>query len=100
APPARDTPVPYTPLFRSDTAGVSVSTFANVASTTTIGSDLNLNYRHGPLMLGGGGSAYHYKSDASNLAGNLSTSTFGWSLTGCRSEEHTSELQPHLTLVC
>ena len=62
-----------------DSTGVSVGTFANVASTTTMGSDLNLNYRHGPLMLGGGGSAYHYKSDASNLAqGNLSTSTFGW----------------------
>jgi hypothetical protein len=62
-----------------DSTGVSVGTFANVASTTTMGSDLNLNYRHGKLMLGGGGSAYHYKSDASNLAqGNLSTSTFGW----------------------
>ena len=63
-----------------DSTGVSVRTFANVASTTTIGSDVNLNYRNGPLMLGGGGSAYHYTSDASNLAGNLSTSTFAWLL--------------------
>lgn len=63
-----------------DSTGVSVSTFANVASTTTIGSDFNLNYHNGPLMLGGGGSAYHYRSDASNLAGNLSTKTFAWSL--------------------
>jgi outer membrane receptor protein involved in Fe transport len=63
-----------------DSTGVPVGTFANVASTTTVGSDLNLNYHKGPLMLGGGGSAYHYKSDASNLAGNLSTSTFAWSL--------------------
>ena len=60
--------------------GVSVRTFANVASTTTIGSDLTLNLHNGPLMLGGGGSAYHYTSDASNLAGNLSTNAFAWSL--------------------
>jgi outer membrane receptor protein involved in Fe transport len=63
-----------------DSTGVSVSTFANVASTTTVGSHLNLNYHKGPLMLGGGGSAYHYKSDASNVAGNLSTNAFAWSL--------------------
>ncbi|MEO8623228.1 MAG: TonB-dependent receptor, partial [bacterium] len=35
-----------------DSSGVSVSTFDNVASTLTIGTDLNLNYRHGPLTLG------------------------------------------------
>jgi outer membrane receptor protein involved in Fe transport len=63
-----------------DSMGVSVSTFANLASTTTMGSDLNVSYRNGPLMMGGGGSAYHYKSDASNLAGNLSTNAFAWSL--------------------
>ncbi|MEP7002648.1 MAG: TonB-dependent receptor, partial [bacterium] len=62
-----------------DSTGVSVSTFDNVASTLTIGTDLNLNYRHGPLTLGGGGSTYHYSSDASNLAGNLSAHTMVWS---------------------
>ncbi|MDB4917659.1 MAG: TonB-dependent receptor, partial [Gemmatimonadetes bacterium] len=63
-----------------DSTGVSVSTFANVASTLTIGSDLNMTVRHGPLMLFGGGTAYHYKSDASNLAGNLSASTIVYAL--------------------
>ena len=63
-----------------DTAGVSVSTFDNVASTMTIGTDLNVNAHHGPWLLGAGGSTYHYKSDASNLSGNLSTSTLVWSL--------------------
>jgi outer membrane receptor protein involved in Fe transport len=62
-----------------DSTGVSVSTFDNVASTFTIGSDLNLNARHGPLQLGGGGSLYRYKSDASNLSGNLSARAVVWS---------------------
>ncbi len=62
-----------------DTAGVSLGTFANVASTTALGSDLNLSWRHGPLNVFGGGSAYHYSSDAGNLPGNLSTNTFVWS---------------------
>ena len=63
-----------------DSTGVSVGTYDNVASTLAIGSDLNVNLRHGPLMLGGGGSAYRYSSDASNLAGDLSTKATVWSL--------------------
>jgi outer membrane receptor protein involved in Fe transport len=63
-----------------DTSGVSVSTFDNVASTTTVGTDLNINYRRGPITLFGGGSAYRYASDASNLAGDLSTKATVWSL--------------------
>ena len=62
-----------------DSTGVSVSTFDNVASTLTIGSDLNINAHKGPLQLGGGGSMYHYSSDASNLSGNLSASAMVWS---------------------
>ena len=62
-----------------DSTGVSVSTFDNVASTLTVGSDLNVNAHHGPLQLGGGGSLYHYSSDASNLAGNLSAHAMVWS---------------------
>ena len=62
-----------------DSTGVSVSTFDNVASTLTVGSDLNLNAHHGPLQLGGGGSLYHYSSDASNLSGNLSAHAMVWS---------------------
>jgi outer membrane receptor protein involved in Fe transport len=62
-----------------DSTGVSVSTFDNVASTLTMGSDLNVSVRHGPLTFFGGGTAYHYSSDASNLSGNLSAHTIVWS---------------------
>jgi outer membrane receptor protein involved in Fe transport len=63
-----------------DSTGVSVSTFANVANTITAGSDLNVNFRKGPLQLYGGGSASHFRSDASNLSGNLSAHDIIWSL--------------------
>jgi ferric enterobactin receptor len=62
-----------------NSSGVTVGTFANVASTTALGTDLNVNFRHGPLNIFGGGSAYRYSSDAANLPGNLSTKTFVWS---------------------
>ena len=62
-----------------DSTGVSVSTFDNVASTLTVGTDLNVNAHKGPLQLGGGGSVYHYSSDASNLSGNLSAHAMVWS---------------------
>jgi ferric enterobactin receptor len=62
-----------------DSTGVSVSTFDNVASTRSVGTDLNINARKGPLQLGGGGSVYHYSSDASNLSGNLSAHAMVWS---------------------
>ena len=63
-----------------DTTGLMLGTFANVASTTTVGTDLNINFHHGPVTLFGGGSAYRYRSDASNLDGNLSTKATIWSL--------------------
>ncbi len=62
-----------------DSIGESVSTYDNVASTVSIGTDLNVNAHAGPFQLGGGGSIYHYKSDASNLAGNLSAQAMVWS---------------------
>jgi ferric enterobactin receptor len=62
-----------------DSTGITVGTFDNVASTLTVGSDLNLTYHTGPLTFFGGGSAYHYSSDAANLAGNLSTKAVVWS---------------------
>ena len=62
-----------------DTSGVTVSTFANVASTLTTGADLNVTYRRGPLTLLTGGSLYHYTSDASNLSGNPSADAVNWS---------------------
>ncbi len=63
-----------------DTSGVTLSTFDNVASTETVGSDLNLTYRNGPLTLFGGGSAWRYTSNASNLTTDLSTRATVWSL--------------------
>jgi outer membrane receptor protein involved in Fe transport len=65
-----------------DTTGLMVSTFDNVASTTTVGTDLNINFHHGPVTVFGGGGAYRYSSDASNLAGDLSTKATVWSLRG------------------
>jgi ferric enterobactin receptor len=62
-----------------DSTGVSLATFDNVASTLVTGTDLNVTYRHAALTLFGGGSVYHYSSDASNLAGNLSTHSVVWS---------------------
>jgi outer membrane receptor protein involved in Fe transport len=59
-------------------AGITLGTFANVASTTTLGTDLNVNYRTGALTLFSGGGFYRYTSDAGNLPGNLSTRTFIW----------------------
>jgi ferric enterobactin receptor len=62
-----------------DSTGITTSTYENVASTVQEGLDVNVTYRHGPLTLFTGGSAYHYSSNASNLPGNLSTEAFVWS---------------------
>jgi ferric enterobactin receptor len=64
-----------------DTSGVSVSTFDNVASTLSVGSDLNATVRRGPATLVTGANASRYSSDAADLAGltrNLSVRTFVW----------------------
>jgi ferric enterobactin receptor len=63
-----------------DSTGISVSTFANVASTLATGADLNMTYRHSALTFFGGGSIYHYSSDASNLPVDLSTHSLVWNL--------------------
>jgi hypothetical protein len=44
-----------------------------------MGSDLSVNYRKGPLQIYAGGSASRFKSDASNLSGNLSAHDIIWS---------------------
>lgn len=62
-----------------DTTGVSVRTYENLASTKTVGSDLFVNYRNGPLQLYVNGSASRYTSDASNLSQNLSAHAILWS---------------------
>jgi outer membrane receptor protein involved in Fe transport len=62
-----------------DDDGISIATFDNVASNQTVGADLNVNYRRGPISLFGGASAWRYTSDAANLGGNLSTRATIWS---------------------
>jgi ferric enterobactin receptor len=62
-----------------DASGITVGSFANVASTLVNGADLNVTYRRGSVTVLTGGSAYHYSSDATNLTGNLSTDAFVWS---------------------
>ena len=54
--------------------GITVSTFANVATTRTAGADVNATIRKGPMNLGLGGGAFHYESEADTL----STTAFGW----------------------
>jgi ferric enterobactin receptor len=63
-----------------DTTGLSVGTFDNVASTLVTGADVNVTYRHSALSFFGGGSIYHYSSDASNLPVNLSTQSVVWNI--------------------
>lgn len=65
-----------------DSTGVSVNTFDNVASTRTLGSDVSIMVHHGRWSGSGGGSLYHYSSDASNLPGNLSVHAMVWTLRG------------------
>src|SRR6185503_15059335 len=62
-----------------DSTGATVRTFENLASTMSVGSDLNVNYRHGPLQLYLNGSASRYKSDASNLSRDISARAIQWS---------------------
>ena len=57
-----------------DDQGITTATFANVASTRTLGADVNGSVRRGPLNLSLGGGAFHYRSEA----GALSTKTFAW----------------------
>lgn len=66
-------------IQRVDSTGVSLGTYDNVSSLLTMGSDLNVTYRHGPLTLLSGGSAYHFRSDAANLPGTFSARAFVWS---------------------
>ncbi|MDB4879365.1 MAG: TonB-dependent receptor [Gemmatimonadetes bacterium] len=82
--PAEPVPAPHHQCVRyiqlADTSGSTLGTFDNVASTTTLGTDLNVSYRRGPLTLFGVGSAWRYGSGASNLVGDLSARAFIWSL--------------------
>lgn len=66
-----------------DSLGITTSVPDNVASTVTVGSDVNATVRHGGLTLFGGGSIYHYHSNAATLTTttrDLSTDAVSWSL--------------------
>lgn len=63
----------------TDSLGVTLGTFDNVASTVQMGSDLNLMHHQGALTLLVGASAYHFHSDAANLSRALSTIANVWS---------------------
>ena len=83
------TTLQITPFFRRtfdavrtlrtiDSAGVTTRTFANVATSDAAGGDVTLALTGARLSGFVGGSAFHQTSDASNVAPDLSVSTFGW----------------------
>lgn len=62
-----------------DSSGVTLGTFANVASTAMTGADVNVTYHPGALTLLASGGVYRYVSNAANLAQDLSTHGTTWS---------------------
>ena len=62
-----------------DDAGVSTTTFRNVATNDSYGADANLSLKLGRLSGFGGASVYEQVVDASNLETDLSNRAFGWS---------------------
>lgn len=62
------------PIRTIDSEGVMVTTFANVATTRSLGADVNANIRRGRLTLSPGIGGFDYQSDA----GALSTNAFSW----------------------
>ena len=61
-----------------DGAGITTRTFANVARSDAWGGDATLAVSGTRLSGFVGTSAFHQSSDASNVAPDLSVSTFGW----------------------
>jgi hypothetical protein len=83
------TTLQVTPFFRRtfdavrtirtiDTAGVTTRTFANIATVDDWGGDATLAVSGTRLSGVVGTSAFHESSNASNVAPDLSLSTFGW----------------------
>jgi outer membrane cobalamin receptor len=83
------TTLQVTPFFRRtrdavrtlrsiDSAGVTTRTFANVATSDAYGGDATLAVSGTRLSGFVGSSAYRQVSNASNVAPDLSISTFGW----------------------
>ena len=61
-----------------DDAGVSVTTFNNVASSDSYGADVNGSFRLSRISGFGGVSLFQQVTDGSNLATDASNKAFGW----------------------
>jgi ferric enterobactin receptor len=61
-----------------DDAGVSVTTFNNVASSDSYGADVNGSFRFARLTGFGGVSLFQQVTDGSNLSTDVSNTAFGW----------------------
>lgn len=75
-----------------DDAGVSTTTFQNVATSDSYGADMNASFRLGRFNGFGGVSAYRQVTDGSNLATDVSNKAFGWSARTNASLKVTSSL--------
>jgi outer membrane receptor protein involved in Fe transport len=62
-----------------DDAGVSTTTFQNVATSDSYGTDVNGSLRLGRVTGFGGVSAFKQVTDGSNLSTDVSNSAIGWS---------------------
>jgi outer membrane receptor protein involved in Fe transport len=77
-----------------DDAGVSVTTFANLATSDSYGADVNGSVRVGPVSGFGGVSLFQQVTDGSNLSTDASNRAFGWTARG----NATVKLSPSLDL--
>jgi ferric enterobactin receptor len=62
------------PIRTIDADGVMLTTFANLATTRSLGADVNANIRRGRLSINPGVGVVDYKSEA----GEFSTEAFSW----------------------
>jgi outer membrane receptor protein involved in Fe transport len=77
-----------------DDAGVSVTTFSNVATSDSYGADVNGSLRYGRVSGFGGVSLFQQVTDGSNLSTDASNNAFGWTARG----NATVKLSPTLDL--
>jgi hypothetical protein len=62
-----------------DDAGVSVTSFANLATSDSYGADVNGSFHAGAFNGFGGVSVFQQVTDGSNLSTDVSNKAFGWS---------------------
>ncbi|GJG86339.1 TonB-dependent receptor [Gemmatimonadetes bacterium T265] len=78
----RHTPHAVRYIRTVDTAGVTRATFANVALSTSYGTDLNGTLRLARFTLFGGGSVFGVSTDAHNVTPDVSFRGAGWNARG------------------